>query len=121
MTGSFDCYVTLCKVWALSGLLQEVWAAEDDVKLVFRNVKLKSDWFERFGKVIREWSIQFPVAVFCNVEICDGLECNSPGVFVEIVLIESLNKFGVTSKNNSSSNKSSGWRPFSCSKTINCS
>ena len=31
VTGSFDWYVTLCKVEALSGLLLEVWIAEDEV------------------------------------------------------------------------------------------
>ena len=121
VTGSFDRDVMLCKVEALNGLLQEVWVAEDDVKLVFRNFELKSDRFERAGKVIQDWSAGIRVAVLCNVKICDGLKRDSPRVSVETVLIESLNKFEVTSESNSSSNKSSGCRPYSCSKNINCS
>ena len=121
VTGLFDRDVTLWKVEALSNLLQEVWVAEDDVKLVFHEVELKSDLFKQAGKVIRNWSVGIRVAVLCNVEIFDGLEHDSPGVSIETVLVESLNKFGITSKNNLSSNKSSGWGPFSCSKNINCS
>ena len=120
VTGSFDREVTLCKLEPLSGLLLEVWVAEDDVKLVFRNVELYSDRFERAGKVILDWSVGIWVAVLCNVEIWDGLKRDSPRVSVEIVLIESPNKFGVTSKNKSSSNKSSGCGPFFCTKNINC-
>ena len=121
VTGSFDWDVIFCKVEAPSGLLQEVCVAEDNVKLVFRNVELKSDWFEQAGKVFRDWSVGIWVAVLCNIETCDGLKHGSSRVSVEIVLIESLNKFGVTSKSNSSSNKSSGWGSFSCSKNILCS
>ena len=97
MTGSFDCDVILCKVAALSDLLQEVWVAEDDVYLVFRDVELICDWFERAGKVIRDWSVGIGVAFVYNVEICNSLEHDLRGVSVEIVLIESLNRFGVTS------------------------
>ena len=53
-TGSLDPDVRLCKVETISGLLQEVWIAEDDVKLVLRNVELKKDLFERAGKIIRD-------------------------------------------------------------------
>ena len=90
MTGLFDRDVTLWKVKALSNLLQEVWVAEDDVKLVFHEVELKSDLFKHAGKVIRDWSVGIRVAVVCNVEIFHGLERDSPGVSIETVLVESL-------------------------------
>ena len=45
------------------------------------------------GKAIRDWSKGIPVAVPCDVELSGSPECNSPGVSLEIVLVESLNKY----------------------------
>ena len=113
--------VTLCKVEAHSGLVQEVWISENDVKLVICNVELKSDWFERAGKIIRDWSVGIRVTVNCNVEICDGLRRDSPRVSVETMLIESLNKFGILPKTTRHPTNLVVAGHFSCLKNINCS
>ena len=48
-------------------LLQQVWAAEDDLKVVFRNVEVKSDWFEKLERLfetdLKEFQLRYLVTL----------------------------------------------------------